>query len=478
MLLPEIVKQILQKLEQSGHEAYAVGGCVRDVLLKIKPKDWDITTSAKPEEIQEVFPNSFYENRFGTVTIKTKSPQNSQKLIEVTTFRSEGEYEDFRHPRQVGFISDLKGDLARRDFTVNAIAMDKKEEVIDPFEGKKDLENRLIKTVGEPEKRFTEDALRMMRAVRLAAELDFKIEPETFESIKKNADRIQPIAKERIRDEFIKIIMSYRPDEGLDKLYQGNLLKHVIPELTQGAGVSQNKHHIYTIYEHSVFALKFAAQRGYSLEVRLAALFHDIAKPQTKSGEGPEATFYNHDIVGAKFAVKILKRLKFPKKTTEKVAHLIKNHMFVYDTEEVTEAGVRRLLKRVGKENINDLIKLRIADRLGSGCPKAVPYKLRHLQYIVDKVSQDPVSTKMLAIDGNDVMEVLNLAPGPRVGFLMDALLAEVLEDPNLNQREELIHRLKELNRLSDKELKQKNKTVKEKKEEIDRELKSKYWVK
>ena len=356
MILPENIKNILGKLEKNGFEAYVVGGCVRDILLDKKPKDWDITTSAKPKEIQKIFTDSFYENNFGTVTVKTKSPEISQKQIEITTYRKEKGYQDKRHPDSVSFTSNLKEDLSRRDFTVNAIAMDKNENLIDPFKGKKDIDSKIIKTVGKPKERFTEDALRMIRAIRLTTELDFEIEKETFNSIQKNALWIQAVAKERIRDEFIKMIMSYRPEKAIEMLYKSGLLEYIIPELSKGAGVSQNKHHIYTIYEHLVLALKFAAQRKYSLEVRLAALFHDIAKPQTKEGEGPESTFYNHDIVGTKFAIKILQRLKFPKKTIEKVALLIKNHMFVYDVEEVTEAGVRRLLRRVGKENMKDLI--------------------------------------------------------------------------------------------------------------------------
>ncbi len=488
MKLAKEIETILNKLDKAGFEAYVVGGCLRDLLIDRKPKDWDITTKAKPEQIQKIFPDSFYQNKFGTVTVKTKSKEKTLQEIEITTFRTEQKYTDKRHPDKICFTSNLKEDLARRDFTINALALDKKVKIIDLFDGQKDLKKKIIRAVGQPAERFNEDALRMLRAVRLAVELNFsakggpvsgwKIEPKTFKAIQENAGWLQAMAKERIRDELIRIIMSVKADEGIELLRETGLLKYIIPELEKGVGVSQNRHHIYTIYQHSILSLKFAARKKYNLEVRLAALFHDIAKPQTKEGEGPEATFYNHDILGAKFAVNILSRLKFPKKTIEKVALLIRNHMFVYDVEEVTEAGVRRLLRRVGLKNIKDLINLRVADRLGSGCPKAVPYKLRHLQYVIEKVSQDPISVKMLKIDGHRVMEILGIEPGPRIGLILEALLAEVLEKPKLNSKEKLSQRIRELKKLSDKELKDKTKKVKEKKEEVDLEIKGKYWVK
>jgi len=477
MTIPKEVQSVLEKLKKSGFDAYAVGGCVRDFLLRKEPKDWDICTNAKPEQIKKIFPKSFYENKFGTVTVQVKSKKPSLKEIQITTYRIDEKYTDKRHPDKVSFTGNLKDDLARRDFTINAMALDSKE-AIDYFNGQDDLEKRIIRAVGSPDERFNEDALRMLRAVRLAVELDFKIEPETFKAVQKNAGWLKAIAKERIRDELIKIIMSEEPEQGVELLRETNLLKYVIPELEKGVGVSQNRHHIYTIYQHSILSFKYAAQRKYNLEVRLAALFHDIAKPQTKMGEGPESTFYNHDQLGARFSAAILERLKFPKKTIEKVANLVRNHMFVYGVDEVTEAAVRRLLRRVGPENIDDLINLRVADRLGSGVPKAVPYKLRHLQYVIEKVSKDPISVKMLKINGDEVMEILNIPPSPKVGFILSALLSEVLDEPEKNTKEYLKKRIKELNKLSDKELKEKNKKVKEKKEEVDLEIKQKHWVK
>ena len=460
MKLHKEIQDILNKLDKKGFDAYAVGGCVRDSLLNQEPKDWDITTKAKPEEIQKIFPDNFYENKFGTVTVKTKSKKENLKEIEITTYRTEQNYTDKRHPDKISFTFNVEEDLARRDFTINALALNKRGELLDLFNGQKDLDNKIIKAVGDAKERFNEDALRMLRAIRLAVELNFKIEPKTFKAMIENSGWMQSIAKERIRDELIKMIMSDSPDQAIELLKEANLLKYIIPELEKGINIDQNLHHIYTVYEHAVLSLKFAAKKKYKLEVRLAALLHDIAKPQTKEGEGPNATFYNHDHLGSKFAINILNRLKFSKKTIEKIALLVRNHMFVYGVDEVTEAGVRRLLRRVGPENMPDLINLRVSDRLGSGCPKGMPYKLRHLQYIIEKVSKDPISARMLKLNGNDLIKILKIEPSPKLGLLIEALLAEVLENPEISTKEKLTQRAKVLNKLSDKELKGKIKIV------------------
>ena len=477
MIIPQEIKNILNKLQKEGYEAYVVGGSLRDLILKKKPKDWDICTNAKPKEIQKIFPDSFYENTYGTVTVKTQSQDLELKNIEITTYRIDEQYTDKRHPDQVSFTSSLEEDLSRRDFTVNAMASDG-EKIIDPFNGQVDLEKRIIKAVGKPNQRFEEDALRMIRAVRLATELGFEIEKKTAKAIKENAGWLRAIAKERIRDEFVKMIMSPSPDRGIQISQEKGILTYIIPELEKGVGVSQNRHHIYTIYQHAVLALKFAAERNYDLEVRLAALLHDIAKPQTKEGEGPDSTFYNHDILGAKYAVQILNRLRFPGKVVEKVAHLVRYHMFVYDVDEVTEAGVRRLLRKVGPAYIDDLIKVRIADRLGSGCPKAVPYKLRHLQYVIEKVSSDPISVKMLKIDGTEIMDLLKIKPSPKIGLILSALLSEVLDDPQKNTKGYLNQKAQDLSQLNEKELKTSIRKIKEKKEEVDLKMKKRYFVK
>ena len=443
-----------------------------------EPKDWDITTNAKPEEIMKIFPDSFYENKFFTVGIKT----NDKKfpIVEATTFRIEQKYSDRRHPDEVKFAKSLEEDLSRRDFTINALALKIENndfEIIDLFEGQKDLKSRLIRSVGTPNERFDEDALRMMRAIRFSSELNFKIEDKTFEAIKNNKDNLKFVAEERIKDELQKIILSDRPSEGIDALHETGLLEYIVPELEKGYGVKQNRHHIYTIYKHNLLSLKFCPSK--KMEVRLAALLHDIAKPQTKRGEGLFATFYNHDHVGAKVAEKILRRLRFSNDIIDKVKLLIDNHMFYYNPDEVGESSVRRLIKKVGLENIKDLIDLRISDRLGSGVPKAKPYKLRHLEYIIDKVSTDAISVKMLKINGNDIIKDLNLKPGPKIGAILDVLLAEVIEDPVKNNKEYLLKRAVELDKNDIEKLRKMAKVkIEEKKEEEDQEIKKRHWVK
>jgi poly(A) polymerase/tRNA nucleotidyltransferase (CCA-adding enzyme) len=487
--IPKSVLEILKKLEENNFEAYVVGGCVRDLLMENPPaggpKDWDITTNAKPQDLMKIFPDSFYENKFFTVGIKTEDEK--YPIIEVTTFRVEQKYSDKRHPDEVKFAKTLAEDLGRRDFTVNALAIAVKSqkvkksksgfEIIDLFDGQKDLKNKIIRAVGNPDDRFNEDALRMMRAIRFSSELGFKIEKETLNAIKKNKNNLKFIAQERIKDELQKIILSKKPSEGINLLHETELLEYIIPELERGYGVKQNRHHIYTIYKHNLLSLHHCPSE--KLEVRLAALLHDIAKTQTKRGEGLYATFYNHDHVGARVAEKILKRLRFSKEMTNKVRLLIDNHMFYYNPEEVGESSVRKLIKKVGLPNIKDLIDLRIADRLGSGVPKAKPYKLRHLEYIIDKVSHDAISVKMLKINGNDLMKVLKIKPGPKIGAILDVLLSEAIEDPEKNEKRYLENRALELDKENLNSLRKLAKEkIEEKKEEEDKEIKKKHWVK
>ena len=451
MVLPKEVKNIIEALESAGFEAYAVGGCVRDFVLSnvkglsIEPSDWDITTNAKPEEIQKIFKKSVYENDFGTVAINTESKNETLKIIEITTYRIEENYTDKRHPDEVKFTTKLEDDLARRDFTVNAIAYDGKK-FIDFFDGQKDIKNKLIRTVGNPDKRFNEDALRLLRAIRFAVQLNFAIEPETAKAIKKNANDLVAISKERIRDELIKIIMTENAKPGIEMLREFGLLKHILPEVEEGFAVGQNKHHIYTVWEHNLLALDWAVKHNYKLENRLASLLHDVGKPKTKRGDGLDSTFYNHEVVGAKMTAKILERLKFPKKFIEKVVLLVRYHLFYYNVEEVGDSSVRRLVKNVGPENMDDLLEVRIADRKGSGVPKAEPYKLRHLRAIIEKVSRDPISVKMLKINGDDLMAMLKVDPGPKIGFILNILLDEILDDPEKNGKKYLSEQAKKLN--------------------------------
>jgi len=493
---------IAEKLRRADFQAYLVGGCVRDLLLarrslgegglNKKPEDWDIATSAKPEQIQRIFstfakatadkPATIYENQFGTVGVKTKSKDSSLEIVEITTYRLEGKYTDKRHPDEIKFAKNIEEDLNRRDFTINAMAMTINGEIIDPYEGKKDLENKIIRAVGEPEKRFNEDALRMIRAVRFAVKFNFTIEKKTSEAIEKHSALIEVIAKERIRDEVIKIIMASEASRGIVLLEKLGLLKYVLPELRNGIGVKQNLHHIYEVFEHHIRALDYAAKQNYSLEVRLAALLHDLGKPKTKQGEGYDATFHGHEMMSAKMTARALERLCFPKEIIEKVIHLVRYHMFYYNVGEVSEAGVRRFLARVGPENVDDLLKLREADRIGSGTPKAVPYKNRHLLFMIEKVKHDPLSPKMLKVDGNDVMEILKIPAGPKVGQILAILLDEVIDEPSKNTKENLESKIKNLGKLTDKKLMESAKKAGERKDEfesgIEEEMKKKYYVK
>jgi len=504
MLIPKEAKFVTEKLKKEGFEAYIVGGCVRDLLRKVEPEDWDVATNAKPEEIQKIFPKSFYENKFLTVTVQTGSRNKRLKEIEITTYRSEAKYTDKRHPDLIRFAKTIEKDLARRDFTINAIAVDISESreqrtknkkrrncslftvhcslrFIDPFDGQKDLEKKIIRAVGNPADRFSEDALRMMRAVRFAATLNFEIEKKTTQAIKKNSPWLQTLSKERIRDEFLRIIMAERAADGVELLRKLNLLKYIVPELEEGYKITQNKHHIYDCYEHSLFSLKYAAEKNFNKYVRSAALFHDIAKPRVKRGEGLDATFYGHEIVGAKMTAQILNRLRFSRKDIEKIVKLVRYHLFYYNVDEVSEASVRRLVRNAGPENMEELLQVRMADRIGSGVPKAEPYKLRHLKYVIEKVSQDPISVKMLKIKGNEVMNILSTKAGPKIGQILDILLGYVLTDPKRNKKETLKKEIKKLGKLSEKELSSLAQKSRKEREQIevkkDKMTKKKYWV-
>jgi poly(A) polymerase/tRNA nucleotidyltransferase (CCA-adding enzyme) len=479
--LPSEVLAICQKLSQSGFQAYLVGGCVRDLLLKRKPKDWDITTNAKPEDILEIFGDvAFYENKFGTVGVKTNSEDESLKVIEITTFRLEGKYSDFRRPDEVTFTNQLTKDLQRRDFTINALALNNKGQIIDIFSGLKDLRQKIIRAVGDPFVRFNEDALRMLRAIRFACELNFIIEEKTLKAISQLADLIQYISNERIRDELTKILMSSRAVEGIELLRKTKLLKEVIPELERTFGVDQNKHHRYDVYTHSLKSLAYAVNKNFPLYLRLAVLFHDIGKPITKQGEGPDSTFYMHEIIGSKMTKKLLERLRFPKEIIKKVTHLVRHHMFYLEIDKVTMSAVRRFVRRVGEENLEDLFKLREADRIGSGVPKAVPYRLRYLKFLIEKVKQQPIKPTMLKINGYDILN-LGVSQGPKIGLILKVLLEEIIDNPEKNNKEYLLKRAKELKDLSEDSLKTLALASEEKIEQIEKEteekLKRKYYL-
>jgi len=481
--VPKEVSRITDELRDADFEAFLVGGSVRDLLLGKEPKDWDITTNATPEEIQKIFPDSFYENSFGTVGVKTDSEDIKLKVVEITPYRKEGKYSDHRHPDSVIFSTKIEDDLMRRDFTINALALGKDGEVVDLFGGEKDLQNGLIRTVGNPDERFTEDALRILRAVRFMAELGFAIESETLKSIQEKGSDLEHISKERIRDEFTKIINSKNPMIALELLQRMNLLRYISPLLEEMVGVEQNKQaHKYDVWEHCLRSLQHAADKEYPFEIRLSALLHDIAKPRTKRVSGNGATsFHNHEVVGAQMAHEILTELNYSKEIVKNVRKLVRWHMFFSDPDEITLSAVRRIITKVGEDNIWNLINLRICDRIGTGRPKEEPYRLRKYKSMIDEALRAPLSVKMLAVDGNTLMNECEIKAGPEIGLILHILLDEVLDDPEKNTVEHQKRRVEELKKLSFKDLKElgdKGKARLEDEEEIEiKKLRKKHQV-
>ena len=481
------IKKLIAAFPQA--EVYLVGGAVRDLILEKSTKDFDfVVAKVEAKELEKflaregevnlvgksfgVFkfipllsmegPRGGYESQKKIVSSKAplNLPLERGEIIEpfdIALPRTEqagmsGGYKDFNIQSDQNL--KIESDLSRRDFTINALAWDlKNQKLIDAFDGLKDLENKIIRAIGQPEQRFQEDYTRLLRAIRFACQLDFTIEPKTLETIKKKSKKILEITKERINEEFTKIIMSDNAETGLRLMQLIGLLKILIPELERGVGMAQNKAHIYEVFDHSVRALGVATQKNYKLEIRLGALFHDIGKPVTKEFKDGDATFYNHDQEGAKITKQILKRLNYSNDIIKDVVHLVRYHMFYYALDTVTDAGVRRLLNRIGKDNVDDFINLRICDRLGMGRPKAKPWKLIQLERRFKEVQLDPITPKMLKVTGHDVISELKIKPGPKIGLLLNALLGEVLEDPDKNSKKYLITRLKELNKLKDSEL-------------------------
>lgn len=481
--IPEEIQNITQTLEKAGFEAYLVGGCVRDMLLNKTPKDWDVTTNATPEQITELFPETFYENSFGTVGVVNEGVENETlKVVEVTPYRIEGKYSDKRRPDEVIFSTNIEDDLKRRDFTINAFAYSVSQEtLIDLYSGMEDLRAGVIRTVGDPVERFNEDGLRILRAVRFHAELGFTIDSETEKALLDHGDLLEHIAKERIRDEFVRIIMSDNPEEGLSTAKKLGIVSHIAPELIEGEGIEQTDTHAYDVFTHLLKTLQHSAKKDYPLHVRLAALFHDIAKPATRRKGKTKYTFYGHEVVGARMTKKIMERLAFSKDLTETVTNLVRWHMFFADTEQITHSAVRRLIQKVGKEYIWDLMNLRACDRIGTGRPKEQPYRLRKYKAMVEEVMSDPVSVGMLKINGDILIAEHGMKPGREIGYILHALLEEVIEDPDKNTEEYLSKRAVELSNLPAEELKALGEagkdTQKEEEEKQIKEIRGKYWV-
>lgn len=439
--IPQDIKDLMDKFTQAGYQIYLVGGSVRDLLMNRPVKDWDFTTDAKPEEILKIFPEGFYDNKFGTVGI----PVDNQ-IFEITTMRRESEYKDFRHPAEIVWTNKIEEDLARRDFTINAMALSLQGKLVDPHKGQEDIRNGLIRAVGDPNKRFKEDALRLMRAIRISTELNFTIEENTQQALKENARLISQVAYERIRVELFRILGSDNAYEGIKKLREAGILQIILPEVERTFGVVQQgpKHaREYEIGEHSLLTLLHTPSKDPL--VRLAALLHDIGKPDTVATEKDgNVTFYNHDVAGGRLALQVAKRFNLSKKETDKLYRLVRWHLFTVD-ENQTDSAIRRFIKNVGLENIADMLALRIGDRLGGGTQKAVSWRMEKFQERIEQVLRKPFSVTDLKINGNDVMKVLNIPPGRKVGEILDQLFQEVLEDSSKNDREYLLKRLQEI---------------------------------
>ncbi len=455
--VPEEIKIIYEKFLTAKYKLYLVGGSVRNMLLykdaALKNiKDWDMTTDATPEEILKLFPEAFYDNVFGTVGIPVKNLAETEHpgVVEITTFRTERGYTDRRHPNVVKWGKTIEEDLSRRDFTMNAIAVDLKNltsHLIDPFQGKEDIENKIIRAVGDPDVRFKEDALRLMRAIRFAAQLGFQIEEKTLLAITQDAALLKDIANERIHDELMKILASDYPYEGIMLLKNTGLLDQFLPELVEGIGVSQSRpgrHHKDDVFTHNVLSLKHCTSSDPI--VRFATLIHDIGKPRVASAdEDGYVIFHNHEIVGAKMAYQICDRLRFSKKDREKVVKLIRWHMFTVD-EHITDSAVRRFIRRIGVENVKDMMDLRVGDRLGGGTQTAESWRLKLFKKRVEEqLAPAPFSINDLAIDGNDIMKELRIKPGRQIGEILQKLFEEVDEDLSKNNKEFLLARVKEL---------------------------------
>ena len=438
---------VIEKLHEKGFEAYLVGGSVRDLIIGREPKDWDVTTNATPEQIIAAFDKTFYENTFGTVGVVINKEDvdgvvgKAGEVIEVTPYRLESEYSDGRRPDSVSFSDKIEDDLKRRDFTINALAYDPiKDELIDLFDGIKDIQSKTIRTVGDGMTRFQEDGLRVLRAVRFSAELGFTINIETEKALNDSREMLAKIAKERIRDEFVKILMSDNPMVSIYMCQKLGILKYIIPELEEGLHTKQNQAHSYDVFEHLLRSLQCAADKKYPFEIRLSALLHDIGKPKSRrySEEKKDYTFYGHEVIGAEMSKKILERLCFPRKTIDLVYKHVRWHMFFSDTEQITLSAVRRMIANVGRENIWNLMNLRICDRVGTGRPKENPYRLRKYTSMIEQVMMDPVSVSMLKINGKQIMDLLHVEPGPKIGLILNAILEEVIEDPSKNTVEKL----------------------------------------
>lgn len=439
MNLPADVSKIINILESNGHEAYAVGGCVRDCILGKIPHDWDITTSALPETVKSLFDRTFDTGiEHGTVTVLMHGVG-----YEVTTYRVDGKYEDGRHPKEVTFTASLEEDLKRRDFTINAMAYNESKGLVDLFGGEADLEAGIIKAVGNPTERFTEDALRMLRALRFSAQLGFEIEPATYQAIKELAPTLERISAERIQVEMVKLVTSPHPERIRD-VYETGLTKIFFPEFDTMMECDQvNKHHMYTVGEHTIVAMGLIPE---DKVLRLAMMLHDVAKPVCKTtDENGQNHFKMHPVKGADMAREILRRLKFDNDTVAKVCNLVKNHD---DRPEISQRNVRRMIIRVGQENFDDLLAVKRADTLAQSMyhrEEKLAY-IDELQRVYNEIvaAGDCLRIKDLKINGKDLI-ALGVPQGQQIGAILNAIFDEVVENPSLNDRETLLNKARSM---------------------------------
>ena len=433
--IPDVVLDLLVTLWGAGHAAYVVGGSLRDTLLARRPKDWDLATAALPEQTVELFPGAVYENKFGTVAVRTDDPDVGE--VEITTFRSDHDYADFRRPHRVEFSDSIELDLARRDFTVNALAWGAEPgeppRLVDPHDGLRDLDARVLQTVGDPEDRFNEDALRMLRAVRLAATLDFEIDSLTVAAIAAKADLVRHLSGERIATEMSALLAADRPSIGLRLMADTNLLPQLSPELAAQRGVPQNKVPGEDLWDHTLRAVDGAIKEP--ARIRMAALLHDIGKPLTMA----DGRFLGHESVGAELADALLERWRWPLAERERIVRLVRQHMFGYQPT-WSDAAIRRFIVKVGPEHLEDLFLLREADHIGSG-READAGGLSELRARVAAQLDAGVALDLhgLAVDGSDLMAELGVQPGPGLGRLLDWLLERVIAEPAVNTREGLL---------------------------------------
>ena len=444
--LPGYVQDFMEVFTNKGYQIFLVGGAVRDLIVKGNI-DWnfaDFATNARPQEIVKLFPKTFYENQFGTVGVEQEVDGN-KIIFEVTTFRKESDYKDKRHPSFIEWANTIEEDLGRRDFTVNAMSYDG-EKLMDPYNGQDDLKNKLIRAVGEPKKRFSEDALRLMRSIRFSSQLGFTIEDKTLTSLKEDAKLIEKVSGERIRDELLKIVSSENPELGILLLKESGIMKIILPELFVCFGISQispKRHHIYDVGTHLVMSLKNCPSKDPI--TRLATLFHDIGKARVykKDPKTQIITFYNHEVVGAKIVEKIADRLKLSNLDKRKLVTLVRQHQFTV-SEEQSDKAIRRFIRNVGKELIDDMLDLRTGDRLGGGATKT-SWRLELFKKRLEEVQKQPFNISDLKINGNDVMKSLNLKPGKKIGEILNDLFGEVVDGKTKNERKALLEKLKSL---------------------------------